>query len=282
MVGIPIETPEGVEEYDRKFKPNATSQYLFPFFRYFLKINPKTGQLERLEDWFGSNFAPKRVSKSDFLAASKNTLKYLPYDSPKYVEFNSQLESLCVDEMGWEQYSEALNQVSAVKGNNVSVMQTKLNPSASMAKLLAPVGSQSIESCPPKISQLGKSKSQKKLSGESPTSNTTKNITSRPKLLKSQSTKTIPSTRKKLTTPKFVDIDWAVCLLLRVWDADYEWKQVITLTSAIVLLKRYMRRYKGRKSEPKAQEQIIPITKPAASPKTSPKNSRKVRVAVLG
>jgi len=342
MVGIPIETPEGEEEYDRKFKPNATSQYLFPFFRYFLKTHPKTGQLERLEDWFGSEFAPKRVPKSDFLAAAQKTLKYVPYDSPKFLELSSQLESLSMDDIGWKQYVQALDEVCVVKVSNVTDMHTKLTLSDKVAldeleegvsPSLDPQQEGVSPSLDPQHSNISKAtklnargkigvavgvnkvaltKKQNRTDDthqepqKSQRTNTIKKKggaqrmhiledvarlvssgrlhhheqgdTLTPKLLKSQNTNTFPSTKKHLTVAKFVDIDWAVCLLLRVWDADYEWKQIITLSSAIVLIKRYIRRYKACKLKRKSQHTL---ESPVAST-VSPKGKHKLRVAVVG
>jgi len=338
MVGIPIVTPEGVEQYDRKFKPHATSQYLFPFFRYFLKTNPKTGQCERLEDWFGSDFAPKRVSKNDFLAAAKKTLKYVPQDSPKCKELTFQLESLCADDIGWKQYVDALDEVG-VMNENVSVLQPKHTSPASPGQLtpkeLDPVEEKHFEPGQSNISASSKAKTRRKLGvavdintvastrpqhrtddhrhklTKSLSTNTTnkklaqqrmhvlENVTrvvssgklqhhepenvSRVKLLKSQSTDIFTGTRKQVSVAKFVDIDLAVCLLLPVWDADYEWKQIIILTSAIVMIKRWIHRYKARKLEGKIQEPCTQVSvQNRVTPSIGPKTKIKFRIAVVG
>jgi len=291
MIGISIKTPEGVDEIDHKFKPHAISQYLFPFLTYFLKMNPKTGRLERLEDWFGTDFSPKRVRKQDFLLAAERTLKYVPRDSPVYAEFSLELENICMDDSAWRNYTEGIG----VTNNAVG----KAFPNTEQA----PQGSDPVET---KVAKKAKGRARQKLemtadvavvlSSKKQNQNPASSASVVRTRITNQMQKSIATMESKGSTAikhviafqsfhhndrhpakrnqEFVDVDRAVCLLLRVWDADYEWKQLITITSTIVLLKRCMRRYKNQKFEAEL----------ASSSVHPPKNigRQKLRVAVDG
>jgi len=344
MVGVPFETPEGIEEIDQKFKPHATSLYLFPFFSYFLKTNPKTGQMERLEDWLGSEFAPKMVSKSEVFEAAQKSVKYVPHDSPVFVQFTCELENICVNEDENEQ--NGINGATVAPGTKNMVSQTtsttSIKQSPKHPKSISLVGFKSLSSSAPKLVRSGASKNLDMSSDSDqddqiqpagtcvpPTRSLTKSdsmespirlkslSSSSPKLIRSGASKKLhispdtnqedpaaggcvtpkrsliksismesspklqsglsrnatqntrkpitagvsskvfqrnPSTKKQIK--KIADVDLVVCLLLRVWDADYEWKQILTVTSAIVMMKRWIRRFKERKSSPEQRKKM--------------------------
>jgi len=100
MVGVPIEVAKGIEEVDPKYKPRAANDFLIPLLKSFLKTNPKTGQIERLENFFGTTFSPKLVLKQEFISYAEKLMKWVPRNAPSIVQFYMDLGALGVDERG--------------------------------------------------------------------------------------------------------------------------------------------------------------------------------------
>jgi len=342
MIGLPVETADGKEDIDKKFKPFATSEYLFPFLKHFLSLNPKTGQLERLEEWFGVDFTPKKVTRLEAIAAAESTLKYVPQTSPVVIKFRSELDHICVDEQGseilgknealiskQESSEQAKTPVPPMRKNaTVSMKQPSLkmfsNTSPTRSKTDSSMKTPSLQIPSSNCRKFGDTSQQSKagegddnkglspispcflgshrrvLRSSSKSSERSKRILSDSFLydLTSEEFKVSPSesrtgeqpgdhsksfqvrrgskqqqqceispkVRRQLSKKQYVDVDKAVCLLLQVWDADYEWKQVVVVVSAIVMMKRCIRNNKKRKSM-KAEDTRLPeiALKPDAS-----------------